>query len=71
MAAKVALSYEATASPSASVLHAAAASSKVLSLLDFAIVPEAGDNCAIARAVTPKGTRFTLRLPASAMAVGG
>ena len=60
MAAKVALSYEATASPAAAVLHAAAASGVVRSLFDFAIVPEDGDNCAIARTVTPKGTRFTL-----------
>ena len=61
MAAKVALSYE---GPSAAVLNAAAggsgAAGAVRSLLDFAIVPEDGDNCAIARAVTPKGTRFTL-----------
>ena len=60
MAAKVSIAYEASTSPSAAVLHASAASSTVRSLLDFAIVPEAGDNCAIARAVTPKGTRFTL-----------
>jgi hypothetical protein len=51
---------DAHSTPSSAVLSVGAADGRVRDLGEFAIIPEAGDNCAIARAVTPKGTLVRL-----------
>ena len=73
MAAKVTLAYEdvvkppSATSPASSVMHIAAADGRVRELAEFAILPEAGDNAAICRAVTPRGTKVGGLLPDGAI----
>ena len=56
-------------SPTSAVLLVAAADGRIRDLTEFAIIPEAGDNCAIARAVTPKGTLVRLSADATPFAL--